>query len=76
MHPAPEAMKITDLPAVQLINPWSKAEPPDKCWTWLQVRKWATKHIGPSSRKDWLKAAREAFRNDDGETLGSMIIGS
>lgn len=76
MLTAPEVMKITDLPAVQMINPWSKAEPPDKCWTWKQVRAWATKNIGVISRREWLKAAREAFRDDDGETLGKMIIGS
>jgi hypothetical protein len=44
--------------------------------TWNQIKKWAGENVHEDSRKEWLKEAREAFRDDDGETLGNMIIGS
>ena len=67
-------MKLADLPSVTLINPWSGAFCQEM--TWSKIRKWAITHVHGASRREWLAAAREAFRDQDGGTLGSMIIGS
>lgn len=66
--------KLANLPAVTLINPWSGAQCQEM--TWAQIRKWATNSIHHASRREWLASAREAFRDQDGDTLGTMIIGS
>jgi hypothetical protein len=44
--------------------------------TWTQIRNWAAKRIHHLNRREWLTAARAAYRDQDGNTLGSMIIGS
>ena len=66
--------KLANLPAVTLINPWSGAMCQEM--TWRQISKWARENIHHASRPVWLAGAREAFRAQDGDTLGSMIIGS
>lgn len=66
--------KLADLPKITLINPWSGAQCQEM--TWAQIRAWATTNVYHGDRADWLKAAREAFRDQDGDTLGTMIIGS
>jgi cytochrome b subunit of formate dehydrogenase len=66
--------KLAELPAVTLINPWSGVQ--CQMMTWAQIRRWATHSIHQSNRAEWLDSAREAFRDQDGDTLGSMIIGS
>jgi hypothetical protein len=67
-------MKITSLPTVTLINPLSGAM--CETMTWAQIRNWATKRIHRLNRREWLYAARSAYRDQDGQTLGSMIIGA
>ena len=61
---------------VQLVNPWSGACPDNMLLTWKQVSSWAKENVHYSYYDEWIKEARKAFRNDDGETLGIMIIGS
>jgi hypothetical protein len=61
---------------VQMVNPWSGAEPPDKCWTWREVVAWITENVAASDRPAWLADARKAWRRGDGKALGVMIIGS
>ena len=61
---------------IGLVNPWSKMIAPDNYWTWAQIVEWCNAHIHESNRADWLREARRAARNDDGETLGAMIIAS
>jgi hypothetical protein len=67
-------MKTKDLPAVTLINPWSGASCQQMIW--VQIRRWATKNVHSDNRREWLDAARKAYQINDGETIGSMIIGS
>jgi len=62
--------------SVQLVNPWSGAKPKDRDMTWDDIVSWAKDHVSTTDRPDWLKDARKAFKEDDGITLGKMIIGS
>jgi hypothetical protein len=59
---------------VVLLNPWTGAEV--KAMTWNEIEAWARKFIHYQNRDEWLNDASDAFDNDDGETLGNMIIGS
>ncbi len=61
---------------VQLVNPWSKALPPDRNMTWAEIKTWCAENVHPRNQDEWLKEARTAFRANDGEQLGIMIIGS
>ena len=61
---------------VQLINPWSGALPEDKNLAWDEIRAWAQGHVHPDDLPGWLRRARQAFRDNDGAALGTMIIGS
>ena len=61
---------------VQLINPWSGAMPEDKNLAWDEIRAWAQGHVHPDDLPGWLRRARQAFRDNDGAALGTMIIGS
>jgi len=62
--------------SVQLINPWSGAAPEEYCLSWTQIVAWAVDHVHESDRDEWLAIAKTAYDQDDGETLGRMIIGS
>lgn len=62
--------------AIQLINPWSGAQPPDAVYTWSDIVAFCREYIHPIDHKEWIAEARRAARNDDGKTLGIMIIGS
>lgn len=61
---------------VQLLNPWSGAMPEDKNLAWAEIRAWAQGHVHPDDLPGWLRRARQAFRDNDGAALGTMIIGS
>lgn len=62
--------------SVQLVNPWSGAKPTDRNMTWDDIVSWSKDHVSATDRPDWLKDAMEAFKANDGITLGRMIIGS
>ncbi len=61
---------------VQLVNPWSGAEPPDRNMSWSEIRAWAAESVHERDRGSWLRAARRYYRRQDGAALGRMIIGS
>jgi hypothetical protein len=61
---------------VQMVNPWSGACPPDRCWTWAQVKAWGIDAINDRDIDDWLREARRYFYAGNGKALGRMIIGS
>lgn len=65
--------KLTNSTVAYLENPWSKAV---KTMTWGEIKEWANEHVHKNDVKGWLNAAREAVKNSDSATLGSMIIGS
>jgi beta-lactamase class D len=65
--------KLTNSTIAYLENPWSGAV---KTMTWGEIKAWAREHKHASDLNEWLKAAREAVKNGDAKTLGSMIIGS
>ena len=62
--------------SIQLVNPWTGAYPPDMMLTWNEIVEWCRQYVHPTYQSDWLRQARVAARNDDGEALGVMIIGS
>ena len=61
---------------IQLINPWSGAAPEEKQMTWREIVEWCEIYIHETNQGEWLREARRAVKNDDGEQLGIMIIGS
>ena len=62
--------------SIQLVNPWSGAYPPDRIMTWAQIVAWCRDSVNPADQADWIRQARQAARNDDGDELGMMIIGA
>jgi len=44
--------------------------------TWAEIKTWCAENVHPRNQDEWLKEARTAFRANDGEQLGIMIIGS
>lgn len=64
-------MKKSDV--VYLKNPWSGVVTRA---TWGDVLTWCAVHVHPRDRAQWLKAARQAVKDSDADTLGRMIIGA
>lgn len=67
---------MTDNKRVQLINPWTGAQPADRNMSWQDIERWAGDHVAPRDLDGWLSEARTAYDDDDGDQLGVMIIGS
>lgn len=59
---------------VTLTNPWTKA--PAKEMTLKEIDQWAEQNVHPQDRRNWKREAHKAFKANDGDTLGNMIIGS
>lgn len=58
---------------LDLVNPWSGSV---REMTWGEVERWGAEHVHPVDLPAWMRAARKAAQNNDGKTLGKMIIGS
>lgn len=56
-----------------LKNPWSGAM---STMTWGEVVGWCALHVHQADRTRWIRAAWEAARSEDADTLGKMIIGA
>jgi hypothetical protein len=61
---------------VGLVNPWSGEIRQDHWWTWKQILKWIEENYQKKDREPIIKKAKKAFENNNGKTLGEMIIGS
>ena len=59
---------------IGLVNPWSKAI--SQFMTWKQITDWCNQNVHPADRAEWLKAARQYAKNNNGDELWNMIIGS
>lgn len=69
-------MKLSEIKSVTLVNPWTHQPVWDKAMTWAEIKSWAEDSVHPNDLGEWLRAARAAYKTQDGDTLGTMIIGS
>ena len=60
--------------SISLVNPWSGST--NEMKTWKEIKAWAHSNVNGRNLRDWIKTAREAYNDHDGDTLGKMIIGS
>ena len=65
--------RIQKTDTIYLVNPWSQAQIE---YTWAQIKEHIGNYCHPSEINSYTRKARELFKDGDGTTLGSMIIGS
>ena len=63
-----------DKKVVELVNPFSGVVA--KEMTVSEIKQWCADNVHKNDQAAWMTEARKAIKQDDGNTLGTMIIGA